>query len=88
MGLKASTSKSAINFIEYYAGISLNRRALQVWLKRRKISMGRLAKMLKISSKKFRWKLYKHKNSTGERSLHLSILWVRGKQSECYGSRQ
>ena len=48
MASKASISKSAIPCIDYSAGISLNRRALQGWLKQKNMRMGRLAKLLKI----------------------------------------
>ena len=61
MASKASMSKSAIRCIDYSTGLSLHRRALQGWLKRNNMRMGRLAKLLKIPPRKLRWKLYKHK---------------------------
>ena len=61
MDSKASMFKSAIPCIDYSSGLSLNRRALQFWLKRKNMRMGRWAKLLKIPSRKLRWKLYKHK---------------------------
>ena len=50
MASKASISKSAMPCIDYSAGLSLNRRALQGWLKQKNMPMGRLAKLLKSPS--------------------------------------
>lgn len=59
MALKASTYKTATNFIEYYEdGISLKSRALKVWLQRKGYSQAFIARLLCMSKHKFRSKLY------------------------------
>ena len=76
MDSKASMSKSAIPCIDYSSGLSLNRRALQCWLERKNMRMGRLAKLLKISPRKLRWKLYKNKKF--RRKEITALIYVMG----------
>ena len=76
MTSKASISKSVIPCIDYSAGLSLKRRALQCWLKRKNMRMGRLAKLLKMPSRKFRWKLYKHKKFS--RKEITALIYIMG----------
>ena len=76
MASKASIAKSAIPCIDYSAGLSLNRRALQGWLKQKNMPMGRLAKLLKIPARKLRWKLYKHK--TFDRKEITTLIYLIG----------
>ena len=75
MASKASISKSAMPCIDYSSGLSLNRRALQGWLKQKNMRMGRLAKLLKIPSRKLRWKLYKHK-TFGKKEITALIYFM------------
>ena len=75
MASKASISKSAMPCIDYSAGLSLNRRALQGWLKQKNMPMGRLAKLLKVPSRKLRWKLYKHK-TFGKKEITTLIYFM------------
>lgn len=76
MDSKASMSKSAILCIDYSSGLSLNRRALQCWLERKNMRMGRLAKLLKIPPRKLRWKLYKNKKFS--RKEITALIYVMG----------
>lgn len=80
MDSKASMSKSAILCIDYSSGLSLNRRALQCWLERKNMRMGRLAKLLKIPSHKLRWKLYKHK-TFGKKEITTLIYFMGARQA-------
>ena len=72
---KASISKSVMPCIDYSSGLSLNRRALQGWLKQKNMRMGRLAKLLKIPPRKLRWKLYKHK-TFGKKEITALIYLI------------
>ena len=80
MASKASISKSAMPCIDYSAGLSLNRRALQGWLKQKNMPMGRLAKLLKVPSRKLRWKLYKHK-TFGKKEITTLIYFMGARQA-------
>ena len=80
MASKASMSKSAIACIDYSAGMSLNRRALQGWLKTKQVRMERLAKLLKMPSRKLRWKLYKHKRF-GRKEITTLVYFMGAHQA-------
>mgnify|MGYP005763916259 CR=1 FL=1 len=73
---KASISESATGCTDYSSGLSLNRRALQGWLKRKNMRMVRLAKLLKIPPRELRWKLYKRKKFS--RKEITALIYVMG----------
>ena len=80
MASKASISKSAMPCIDYSSGLSLNRRALQGWLKQKNMRMGRLAKLLKIPPRRLRWKLYKHR-TFGKKEITTLIYLIGARQA-------
>lgn len=80
MASKASISKSVTGCTDDSSGLSLNRRALQSWLKTKHMRMGRLAKLLKMPSRKLRWKLYKHKKF-GRKEITTLIYFMGAKSA-------
>ena len=80
MASKAGISKSATGCTDDSSGLSLNRRALQGWLKAKHMRMGRLAKLLKMPSRKLRWKLYKHKKF-GRKEITTLIYFMGAKSA-------
>ena len=92
MASKASISKPAIPCIDYSAGLTLNRRALQGWMHRKGMTMGKLAKKLKIPYRRFRWKLYRRKRFCKKEItsliyvlgawVALRVLWVPSLQEK------
>lgn len=72
MDLRVSISSSDLDFIEYYRkGISLKSRALKRWLKKHSVSQGQLAKVLGISKRVLRLRLFKKYKFTREEIIRL-----------------
>ena len=60
MASRASMSKSATNFTDYYRrGVTLKCRKLKSWIKRKGYTQSFVAELLCLSKQKFRRKLYK-----------------------------
>lgn len=76
MAFKANTFLSEISCTDYSDGLSLNFRALRCWLHQKGITMGKLAKMLKMPRRKLRWKLYKRKKFSKKEIT--SLVYILG----------
>lgn len=76
MDFKANTFLSEISCTDYSDGLSLNFRALRCWLHQKGITMGKLAKMLKMPRRKLRWKLYKRKKFSKKEIT--SLVYILG----------
>lgn len=79
MAFKANTFLSEISCTDYSDGLSLNFRALRCWLHQKGITMGKLAKMLKMPRRKLRWKLYKRKKFSKKEIT--SLVYILGARS-------